>query len=296
MIRSMTGFSTQSLVLHNKHERTTITLSLKSLNARYFEITSKLSHTVASLETECAKIIKERLVRGHIYFTIYNSNTEFFKGNIEPALGIIAGYVDAMSGIKEQFKLSGDISVDTIMQLPHAFHSSDQPIDDQSKRALIETLNQVISQLIAQQEHEGAELEKDMVQRIAHMKDAIEQIKKRSVTLLEEHKEKINATAQEFLQDTDKFTELQKNNLFATLDKMDTHEEVVRFHVHLQSLQTLVAAQGIEKGKRLEFTLQELGREINTIASKCADTQISALAIDIKVDLEKIREQVQNII
>ena len=109
-------------------------------------------------------------------------------------------------------------------------------------------------------------------------------------------KQKINEALAELENDTSKFAEMQKNALYAILDKIDVHEEIVRFKNHLKTLLASLESSDIEKGKRIDFILQELSREINTITAKCSDATISSHAINIKVELEKAREQTQNIV
>ena len=113
---------------------------------------------------------------------------------------------------------------------------------------------------------------------------------------MEEQKEKIAVALKEFEADENQQNEIQKNAAYALLDKIDIHEEIVRFTTHLGVLEKEIRADKVEKGKRLDFTLQELAREINTITAKCSDATISTMAIDIKVELEKAREQSQNIV
>ena len=114
--------------------------------------------------------------------------------------------------------------------------------------------------------------------------------------MLEQHKNKVHTILQEIGTDESMLAEAQKNTLYTTLDKIDIHEEIIRFKSHLHNLAQGITTDEVEKGKRLDFTLQELGREINTITAKCSDATISTHAINIKVEIEKIREQIQNIV
>jgi uncharacterized protein (TIGR00255 family) len=128
------------------------------------------------------------------------------------------------------------------------------------------------------------------------MDAAITAIEQASLLLAEEQKTKINEAIKTLEVDESQLAETRKNALYTILDKMDINEEIVRFKSHLASLKQQLAAQTPEKGKRLDFTLQELGREINTIAAKCSDARIGSQAINVKVEIEKVREQVQNLV
>ncbi len=128
------------------------------------------------------------------------------------------------------------------------------------------------------------------------MKKEITAIEKRFKEQVIEHKEKLNTLMQELHADESELATARKTALYMALEKIDIHEEIVRFFSHLENLTLLLNSDDIEKGKRSDFTLQELAREINTITAKCSDARISQLAINIKVDIEKAREQVQNIV
>ena len=121
-------------------------------------------------------------------------------------------------------------------------------------------------------------------------------IEKRSKKHIAEKKEKLNSLMQELEGDASELADMRKGALYTILDKIDIHEEIVRFQSHLKNLKTLLQSDADEIGKRLDFTLQELAREVNTITAKCADAQITRLAINIKVEIEKAREQAQNIV
>lgn len=296
MIRSMTGFASHTFTLTRGQEHSTITITIKSLNSRYFEITYKTPYIFSSLEHEITKLVKHDLMRGHVNLVVYMSNPNMFKGNIEPALHVIEGYINAMERIKKTEKISGEISLNTLITLPNIFTIEEQSIDEASKQAVLSGVRKALDIMIESQDAEGLILQADLENRIRLMREEITAIEKDSAILLEAQKQKIHQTLQETIPDESKFAEVQKNALYATLDKIDTHEEVIRFKNHLENLNALIQIPTIEKGKRLDFTLQELAREINTISAKCSDSAISSRAINIKVELEKAREQVQNII
>ena len=160
----------------------------------------------------------------------------------------------------------------------------------------MDALNTLVDNVIAVQAKEGAVLKDDLQQRIAIMTDEIKKIESASQETIEAQKKKIHDTVAELEDDESRFAEIKKSALYAILDKIDLHEEIVRFKSHLASLKSQLDSDTTEKGKRLDFTLQELGREINTIAAKCSDAAVGAMAINVKVELEKAREQTQNIL
>ena len=297
MIQSMTGFASKTLtIVRDKDNKAHISIHLKTLNARYFELNAKLPHALSHLETDLLKLFKKTLVRGYVYFNVFIDNPSIFKGALEPSMGIAEGYVDSIEKIRTRFKIKETVSLDTLIRLPNMFNVREQDIDTKSSQVIMKATNQLIKLLIQERKKEGAELKKDIEQRFDIMEKEIDIINRRSKLLMEEQKKKINALIQELKDEQNDQTEIRKNMLYTALDKMDIHEEIVRFQSHLKNLRHLFNEPDIEKGKRLDFTLQELAREINTITAKCSDSKICEQAINIKVEIEKSREQTQNIV
>lgn len=297
MILSMTGFSSQSLTLPiDENTKVNLIISIKSLNSRYFETTCKLPYALSHIETEIIKILKKKLIRGHIYFTIYLGAQELLKGSVEPSITTIKGYLKAVDEIKSKFAIDGSLSLDTLIQMPNVFLMEEREIDSAIIEKIFHAINNCIDALIKTKQEEGAALKKDLALRISNMEKEIRVIAVAAEKLIEEQKIKVNDALKEIETDESKIAEARKNALYAILDKIDINEEIVRFKSHLKSIAEQLESAELEKGKRLDFTLQEMGREINTIAAKCSDSTISAHAINIKVELEKAREQTQNIV
>jgi uncharacterized protein (TIGR00255 family) len=183
-----------------------------------------------------------------------------------------------------------------LVRLPNIFNIEEQGLDKQSAQAIMEATHTLISAVVKERQIEGEQLKKDIATRLSLMAKDIAAIAKRSQEHIAEQKEKLNMLLSELQSDESDLATARKNALYAVLDKIDIHEEIVRFESHLESMNALLENKDIEKGKRLDFTLQELAREINTITAKCSDALISKLAINIKVEIEKAREQVQNIV
>jgi uncharacterized protein (TIGR00255 family) len=297
MIQSMTGFASKTFVITAPSgERSSISINLKSLNSRFFESTVKLPIGLSHLETFLMKQFKETLRRGHIYFTIYLSNPNVFEGSITPAMTVIDGYMHAMKNIKTKYALTDEIKLDNILRLPNIFSKEEQPLDESSTNQLLTTVTELIDKVIADRITEGDTLALDLDNRIAVIQKEMTIISERAHVFVEEWKNKVHTTLQEIGADDNLIANAQKSGLYSMLDKIDIHEEITRLNSHLDHLIKSLSSQEAEKGKRLDFTLQELGREINTIAAKCSDSIISSHAINVKVEIEKIREQIQNIV
>lgn len=296
MIRSMTGFATKSLMLTIHESKVPTTVSIKSLNSRYFDSNCKLPYPLANLETEFIKLFKTKLHRGSITFTIHLANPNAFKGSVEPSINTLKSYLNALDTIKKTFAIEGTLSIANVLLLPNIFVTEEQELDEKTKSILFETTNQMITELIAMQSKEGEALKKDIIERIGIIDKEIKAIEIAFEALMITQKQKVSEALAEFENDVSKFAEMQKNAVYAVLDKIDVHEEIVRFKNHLKTLFASLESKDIEKGKRIDFILQELSREINTITAKCSDGTISSHAINIKVELEKAREQTQNIV
>lgn len=296
MIRSMTGFATKSLMLTIHESKVPTTISIKSLNSRYFDSNCKLPYPLANLETEFIKLFKTKLHRGSITFTIHLANPNAFKGAVEPSTNTLKSYLTALDTIKKTFAIEGTLSIANVLLLPNIFVTEEQELDEKTKNILFETTNQMVTDLIAMQSKEGEALKKDIIERIGVIDKEIKSIEIAFEALMITQKQKVNEALAEFENDVSKFAEMQKNAVYAVLDKIDVHEEIVRFKNHLKTLFASLESKDIEKGKRIDFILQELSREINTITAKCSDGTISSHAINIKVELEKAREQTQNIV
>ena len=293
----MTGFANKTISVSTPQgEKTHISLSLKSLNYRFFESTFKIPHQLSSLEIGLIRLCKEAFVRGHIYLTIHISNTNVFRGNIEPALPIIQSYIDAINTIKKIHNISQEITLDTMLRLPNIFNTEEAGIDKQIETTIVETIKELIHTVIITRLAEGEHLKRDLEQRIATMREEIYAIATASHELITTQKDKIAALSQTMCEDEQSLNTMKQEAFYAMLDKMDLNEEIVRFKSHLEVINEELHSNVLEKGKRLDFRLQELGREINTITAKCGNAPISLRAINIKVEVEKAREQIQNIV
>jgi uncharacterized protein (TIGR00255 family) len=297
MIYSMTGFSsTTFIVTTTSGEKSSISINLKTLNSRFFETTIKLPLCLSPLETEFIKQLKHSLKRGHIYLTINLSNQNLFESNITPSFTTIAHYIEAIEHIKKEYAITNPITLDNILRLPNIFSKEELALDEQSTSLINNAVESLIKKVILDRQSEGMNLSKDLYQRIAIIQQEMNVITQRAHIFVAESKKKILDTLQEIGADENLIINAQKNGLYAMLDKIDIHEEITRLTSHLENLTTQLKSQDIEKGKRLDFILQELGREINTIAAKCSDSTISSHAINVKVEIEKMREQIQNIV
>lgn len=296
MIQSMTGFAIKNATLiSTSGKKSSLFLSLKSLNGKFFELNCKLPLAFSHLETVILKKLKNKLKRGHLYLNCFLNNTDIVQGTVEPSLQVIQNYINAFNTIKEQFNITQPITLDHIVRLPNIFNVQEQLADHQIEQDFLSFIEELTEQVIATRIKEGEEITQDISLRLQNIEKYLELVNQGAKEFVERTKEKIQQLLHMEPEQTEN-NDPQKNTLLALLDKIDIHEEISRFKSHLHNMNAQLNAPTSEKGKVLDFILQELMRETNTINAKCSDATIAKHAIDLKVEIEKIREQIQNIV
>lgn len=306
MLLSMTGFVSKTLSLTIKNEPVSVTVTIKALNSRFFEVNCKMPHGLAHIEQALQKKLKEKLARGSIYCTIHMSTLSPLSGTVHPSLRTVEEYLKSIALIKKTFGKEynlGDeegtagISLKDLIQLPAVFEKPEEILGTQTADVLLNAIDGLIDEVVAERQREGIALQKDLEGRIKILAASIKELAERSKSVLQKRREKLHHDTLELLKTIS--ADAQEHHIqqmHSQLERMDVHEEIVRFETHLQHLETFIAAAQPEKGKKIDFILQELFRETNTIAAKCLDAQLGALTITMKVELEKSREQAQNIV
>lgn len=307
MIRSMTGFSSTILSIPRRTANTEsslpeqqlqLSMTLKTLNSRFFECTCKLPYSLSFLETDLIKYFKSKFYRGNIVFSIHLSDPSALTGSIEPSLSTVQGYLKAVDRIKQISSLSGSLTMGDLIALPNIFETKEAPLEQETLDQIMATIEHLTTLVQEMRITEGKALAVDLESRIKVIKTYLDQLEPRAREVIEQKKEQLFATLKNAMTEThqEHASEAQTSLIYSQLERIDIHEEIVRFKTHLDALLGIIRSDDIEVGKKIDFTLQELFREINTIASKCNDSVISALAINTKVELEKSREQTQNIV
>ena len=297
MVISMTGFASKTLGLTSKDgSHTNLSIIIKSFNTRFFETNFKLPYALTHIETDLIKLFKEKLRRGYIQCIVQVSNPAVFKGPVEVDTAIVKSYLFACQKIQKECDIPGTLTIAELIRLPNIFSIEEQTIDKQTQQLFFEAIEQLLDKLLQARKLEGAALQKDLEERINIMEQEISKIETFAQKIMQERKKEITQRLAHLDKTSKELAETQRNTLYFELDKIDIHEEIVRFKNHLKTFKNHLMSTEQEKGRRLDFILQELNRETNTIAAKCGDSEISSLAINIKVELEKAREQVQNIV
>lgn len=291
MIRSMTGFGRCEMTVNGYD----ISVEIKAVNHRYADYGIKLPRAYNFLEEDVKGFLQQHIKRGKIdvYITIHKELDDSKEIILNEALA--EGYYNALCAIADKFDIKNDISVSSIARYSDIFEIK-HPKEDEDliKSSLMEVLSDALNGFISAREREGTKLATDMISRIADIKKEVSRIEELAPDTVIEHKNNIEQRIKELLGDTkvDENRLLTETAIYA--DKLSVNEEIVRLNCHLDEFDRIME-KGDAVGRRLDFLLQEMNRETNTIGSKANNLEISNIVIGIKSELEKVREQLQNL-
>ena len=290
-IRSMTGFAQ---VKSQADEGTAFTLSLKSVNHRFLDPQLRLPLEMDELEMKIRRVLKERLARGHVDVTLAVERRagEGYEFNRE----LVGGYIEAFRKAAREFSTTGEPDLNNVFRMPGALGAT-SPLDGSFQTAVLAALDQAIQKLNVMREQEGRGIDAELRQRLSALEKATEEVSKMRASVSRAYMEKVQSRMQELLETADQDRILQEAAILA--ERSDIQEELVRLHNHIDHFRKLLE-QGGEVGKKLDFLLQELNREANTLLSKTSGVagealRITELGLQMKAEIEKCREQVQNL-
>ena len=294
MVKSMTGFGKSELTTDKK----TVRLEIKTVNHRYCDINVKISHRYSFAEEQIKSAIKKRICRGKVEVAVFVDNFGQFDNDIVYNKDAAQKYYDALKSMIEEFDLSGGgIPISLLASMPDVIKSVPSEQKEEEILAEFEKLTEeALDDICAMREIEGRRLAED----ILHRADIIEEIKNkievRAPEISKEYAQKIKDRITEILDGMAEVSEdriLLEAAVFA--DKANVTEELVRLDSHIKQLRAFINSDEPGIGKKIDFLIQEMNREANTIGSKSNDNEITSLVIDLKAEIEKVREQVQNI-
>ena len=291
MIRSMTGYGKQSLNVEKREYQ----VEIKSVNHRYLDINIKLPKSISYLEDTIKKEISAKIKRGKIdvFITFENNSQEGKNITINKELAKL--YIEQLKELAQEEKILNNIEVMDIAKLPDILIVKNDEEDEKIQNELIEVVQGAISKIIEMKNIEGNKIEQDLLQRIDKIENKIVEISAKSTGLIVEYVVKLEKRIKEIL----KTEELDKSRLAQEVviyaDKCSIEEEVTRLKSHIYQFRNLISNNNETIGKKLDFLIQEMNRETNTIGSKANNIEITNGVIDIKTELEDIREQIQNI-
>lgn len=291
MIRSMTGYGSAEEILGGRNIR----VEIKSVNHRYFEYTARVPRNCGFLEDRLKRLLSGAISRGKVEVGVTIQTVEGVDEEISINRDVVKNYVEALRSVKNEFDITDDLSLSSIAKLPDVFTVVKAETDEEALWSDIESVaKKALAAFVEGREAEGERLKADVLQKIAFIEEKVSFIEERSPETVKEYRARLYDKMREVLENNqiDEGRILQEAAVYA--DKVAVDEETVRLRSHMQELRkTLDKSEPI--GKSLDFRIQEVNRETNTIGSKCSDAAIADTVIEMKNTIEKIREQIQNI-
>lgn len=291
MILSMTGYGRAEQVLNGRD----ITVELRSVNSRFFEYSSRIPRTCAFMEDKLKKLAAARVSRGKVELNLSIQNVTAADTVVQVNWQLAESYKNAFQAMADRMDLKNDATVGMIARFPDVLTQTAAPTDPDALWADVEQVaGQAVEAFLAMRAAEGEKLRADVESRLTTIETLVGQIEQNSAGRVQAYTERLYARLKEILEDRsiDEARLVTEAAIFA--DKTAIDEETVRLHSHVAQYRAILALDE-PVGRKLDFLTQELNRESNTIGSKCQDVSITRLVVELKSEIEKIREQIQNI-
>ena len=290
MINSMTGYGKATLSRENREYQ----IEIKSVNHRYLDMNIKMPRTISYLEEEVKKTIMTYVKRGKVdvFITFENNSTEGRKIQINKEIASV--YIKELKKLAEEENILANIEVTEISKYPDVLSIQNEQNEEKIKQELIEVTKQAVQKLVEMRSAEGSKMAQDLLQRVEEVQQNVTKISDQSTGLIQDYVVKLESRIKELLpnHEIDQNRLVQEVVIFA--DKCSVQEEITRLNSHIAQFKNFLQAEE-NIGKKLDFLIQEMNRETNTIGSKANCLEITNKVIDIKTQLENIREQIQNI-
>ncbi len=290
MVKSMTGFGRAEA----KQGSYQILVEMKSVNHRFCEINIRMPKQFLAMEEKMKKVVNSFLQRGRIEMFITIEGQDIHDKHLNVDWELLSAYIDSIHKVKDRYQISGSIEINDILKLENVFTIMETQTGMEAiEELLLEQVHSASKQLVAMRTAEGDQLKKDIITHLTFIETMSEQLSKLGPTVVEAYRLRLEKKLKEYLgSQIDEQRILAEAAIFA--DKADINEELKRINSHLgQFNQSLQSTDPV--GRKLDFLVQELNREVNTIGSKANDANIANLVVEMKACLEKIKEQVQNI-
>ena len=291
LVKSMTGYGRAVQTVNGRE----FTVEIRSVNNRYLDCSVKLPRMLSFAEDTLKQAVKATISRGKVDVFVTQSSEGASDVKITLNSAMVAGYLEAMNQMAEEFKLREDISVALLSGMPEVFTVDKPQVDEeQLLHDLMGVVNAALDNYDAMRTKEGLALKNDLTNRGNTIRELVSQVEAGNAQTVIDYRTRLYNKLQEVLANTaiDESRILTEAAIFA--DKVAVDEETVRLRSHLEQMDSMLASGG-PIGRKLDFLLQEMNREANTIGSKCTDVRLARVVVDIKAELEKIREQTQNI-
>ena len=292
MIYSMTGYGQGTY----SDESTSLSIEIKSVNSRYLDINIRMPRKIGKYEEYVKSIIKEEISRGKVDIYISMRAEDRSDIDVKADHELMGKYFEVYNGVIEKFGIENDIRLSHLLNIPNAIIVDDNELEEEYiKDILRSTTIASIDSLREMRAVEGEKLRSDILQRKGNMKDLLSSIEEKSPEIVSSHKESMVERIKELLSSEDSYSEDRLEMEVAIFaDRKDITEEIVRLGSHFEQMDKMLDSE-VPVGRKLDFLIQEMNREVNTIGSKAAGIDITSNVIELKSEIERIREQVQNI-
>lgn len=291
MLKRMTGYGRTQKIINGRD----IIVEIRSVNHRYYEYSSRIPRTYNYIDEKLKALIKQNVSRGKIDINVTINNIEGKDTEIAINKSSAEGYVNALRSVAEELGIKDDITLSKLIKLPDIFNVQKTPDDEEQLwNDVSEVANEAIEKFVKMRETEGEKLRNDILEKNALIFGMVQKIEELSPQTVENYRNRLYQKLKEILdgKEVDQQRIITEAAVFA--EKIAVDEETVRLRSHISQLTDLLdSCDAI--GRKLDFIVQEMNREINTIGSKAQDLNITRLVVDMKAELEKIREQIQNI-
>lgn len=292
MIKSMTGFGRCEV----QDESRKFTVEMKSVNHRYLDANIRMPKKLNFFETAIRSLLKQSVQRGKVDIFITYEDLSEQQVSLKYNEVLAAEYLSYFEKMQEKFSLENDIRVSTLSRYPEVLTMEEQAVDEEELwKGLKKALDGAICQFVETRTSEGEHLREDLIEKLDNMLKLVGCIEERSPQIIAEYRDKLETKVKELLADT----QIEDNRIAAEVvifaDKICTDEEVVRLKSHIVHMKDTLVSDDSGIGRKLDFIAQEMNREANTILSKANDLEISNIGIELKTEIEKVREQIQNI-
>lgn len=291
MIKSMTGFGRS----YGEENGYNISVELKSVNHRFFEFYSRVPRQYAFLEEKLKSFVNSKVARGKIECTLTIENLSDNSVEVQINKPLAKAYENSLKELSAELGLKEDFGSSLISRFPEVLNVTKQEIDEDLVWQSVKTIAEnAIDKFILMRETEGEKLKTDLLLKCDHILECVSFVENRSPQTVSEYQERLYQKMKEVLETTsiDEQRILMEAAIYS--DKVAVDEETVRLRSHIDQFKTFLNSEEAI-GRKMDFLVQEMNRETNTIGSKCSDVEISRKVVDIKADIEKIREQIQNI-
>ena len=291
MIRSMTGYGRSQDTV----DGLSVVVEIKSVNHRFYEYSSRLPRGYGFLDDKLKTYLQQRISRGKVDVYVQIHTLETAGSEVVVDHGLAESYLTALRELAQRYDLREDVSATVLSRYPDILTVRQAQLDEDAVWAAVQQVtDEAPTRFVAMREVEGARMRQDVLSRADTIRQAVAVVEQRSPETVREHMEKVENRMRELLAGVPVDEARLLNEAAVYADKVAVAEETVRLRSHLDQLEQLLDS-GEAVGRKLDFLVQEINRETNTIGSKCSDLELTRIVVDIKAEIEKIREQIQNI-